>query len=72
MENEIACRHCGRTISGELVDSAATGEGESTDFVICECGERISFWGATAQLRDQNRITSRISNWFRGLFKGSR
>jgi hypothetical protein len=71
MGNQIACPRCGKTISDNLlVDSAATGEGQSTDFYVCECGERISFWAATAQLRDQKKLSRRISNWFRGIFKG--
>ena len=71
MGNQITCPHCGRTISDNpLVDSAATGEGQSTDSYTCECGERISFWAATAQLRDQKKLSRRILNWFRGLSKG--
>ena len=70
MEDHITCPHCGRTISGALVDSAATGEGQSGDSYVCECGERITFWAATAQLRDQKSLGSRISNWFRRIFKG--
>ena len=68
--NEITCRRCGRTISNELVDSAASGEGSGSDFYICECGERISFWQATGQLRDQKKLSSRLGAWFRGLSKG--
>jgi DNA-directed RNA polymerase subunit RPC12/RpoP len=71
MENQITCPHCGRTISDNpLVESAATGEGQSTDFYVCECGERITFWAATAQLREQKRLSRRISSWFRRIFKG--
>ena len=71
MENQITCPRCKKTISDNLlVDSAAAGEGQSTDSYVCECGERISFWAATAQLRDQKKLSRRISNWFRGIFKG--
>jgi hypothetical protein len=70
MENQITCPRCKRTISDNLlVDSAATGEGQSTDFYVCECGERITFWAATAQLREQKRLSRRILNWFRGFSK---
>ena len=71
MGNQITCPHCGRIISDNvLVDSAATGEGQSTDSYVCECGERITFWAATAQLREQKTLGRRILNWFRGFFKG--
>jgi hypothetical protein len=71
MGNEITCPGCGRTISNNpLVDSAATGEGQSTDSYTCECGERISFWAATALLREEKRLSRRILKWFRGLSEG--
>jgi hypothetical protein len=71
MGNEITCPRCGKTISdSSFVDSAETGEGQGTDFYVCECGERISFWAATAQLRDQKKLSTRISNWFRRPFEG--
>ena len=70
MENQITCPRCKRTISDNLlVDSASTGEGQSTDFYVCECGEKITFWAATAQLRDQKKLGRRILNWFRGFSK---
>ena len=72
-ENEqsyITCPNCGRRITGALVDDAESGEGQGSDYLICECGERISFWAATGQLRDQKKLGVRIANWFRGLFKG--
>ena len=70
MENQITCPRCGKTISDSpFVDSAATGEGQGSDFYVCECGERITFWSATAQLRDQKKLSTRISNWFRRTFK---
>jgi hypothetical protein len=71
MENQITCPRCKRTISDNaLVDAAATGEGQSTDFYVCECGERITFWAATALLRDQKKLGRRISSWFRRTFAG--
>jgi hypothetical protein len=72
MEGEtITCPTCGKLISDNpLVDSAASGEGRGSDFYICECGQRITFWAATAQLRDQKKLGRRVSNWFRGIFEG--
>jgi hypothetical protein len=73
MENQITCPNCKRTISNNpVVDSAAKGESHAmgSEFVICECGERISFWAITAQLRDQKTPVKRIQDWFRSLSKG--
>ena len=68
--NQVTCPRCGRQMSNAMVDSAKSGEGKGSDFVMCECGERITFWAATAQLRDQKKLGTRIRNWFGGLFKG--
>jgi hypothetical protein len=68
MGNEITCPGCGRTISNNpLVDSAATGEGQSTDSYVCECGEKITFWAATALLREEKRFSRRILKWLHSL-----
>jgi hypothetical protein len=68
--DQVTCPNCGRIISGAFVDSAASGEGSGSDSVTCECGHRITFWQATAQLRDQKKVGARIGNWFRSLFGG--
>ena len=73
MENHITCPACKRTISNNpVVDSAARGEEHTmgSEYVICECGERISFWAITAQLRDQKKPVARFRNWVNGLSKG--
>jgi len=71
MDNQIVCPNCGKVISNTaLFNDAASGEGKSSDFFVCECGETISFWGATAQLRDQKKLGARISKWLGGIFKG--
>jgi hypothetical protein len=67
MQNQITCPECKRTITNNpVVESAAKGEDHSmgSEYVICECGERISFWAITAQLRDQKKLGRRIQNWF--------
>jgi len=70
MENQITCPHCKRTISSNLViDSSAKGTGNSSDFITCECGERITYWAITAQLRDQKKLGKRFQNWLRNIFK---
>jgi hypothetical protein len=73
MENQITCPSCKRTITNNpVVESAAKGEDQAmgSEYVICECGERISFWAITAQLRDQKKPVERVLNWFRGFSKG--
>jgi len=73
MENQITCPQCKRKISNNpVVDSAAKGENHAmgSEYVICECGERISFWAITAQLRDQKKPVERALNWFRNSSKG--
>ena len=69
MENQITRPRCRRTITDNpVIDAAAKGEGQYTtaQFIICVCGERISFWAITAQLREQTRPVERIHKWFRG------
>ena len=73
MENQIACPQCKRTITNNpVVDSAARGEDHKmgSEYVVCECGERISFWAITAQLRDQKKPVGKVRNWLRGFSKG--
>ena len=70
MENQITCPACKRTITNNpVVDSAANGEDHTmgSGFVTCDCGERISFWAITAQLRDQKKPVDRVLNWFRSF-----
>ncbi len=70
MENQIKCPNCGKTISNNpVVDSAAKGDDLGSTFVICDCGERITFWAITAQLRDQKKPGAKIQNWFRSFSK---
>jgi hypothetical protein len=73
MENQITCPACKRTITNDpVIDSAAKGEDHhmGSQFVTCLCGERISFWAITAQLRDQKKPVAKVLTWFRNLSKG--
>lgn len=66
----ITCPQCGRIIADDpLIALAVSGEGKASQFIKCECGNQISFWAVTAQLRDQKKFGQRISTWFRSLFK---
>ena len=69
MENQIVCPHCKKIISDNvIIEDAANNEGTSDRSVICECGERITYWQITAQLREQKTISRRFQNWFMKLF----
>ena len=73
MENQITCPVCKRTISNNAVVNLAAKGGDHTmgsEYVICECGERISFWAITAQLRDQKKPVERVLHWFRSFSQG--
>jgi len=68
MENQIVCPHCHKTIThNSIIDDASKGEGSDTQSIICDCGERITYWHITAQLRDQKKIGRRFQNWVRTL-----
>ena len=70
MENQITCPHCMKTISNNaVVDSAVKGAGSGSDFIICECGERITYWAISAQLREQNTFGRRFRNWLQTFSK---
>jgi len=70
MENQITCPHCKKTIvNNALVDSADKGSGHGVDYIICECGERITYWAITAQLREQKTLGRRFQNWLKTFSK---
>ena len=68
MDNQITCPHCKKIIANNpIIDDAAKGAGADTQSVICDsCGERITYWQITAQLRDQKKLGKRLF----GIFKG--
>jgi hypothetical protein len=71
MDNEITCPNCQRKITrNPVIEDAAKGKGSDNQFLICECGERISYWQITAQLRKQKTLGIKIHTMFHGLFKG--
>lgn len=68
MENQIVCPHCKKTItSNSIIEDAAKGEGSDTQSFNCDCGEKITYWQITAQLRDQKKVSRRFQNWVRAL-----
>jgi len=70
MEYQITCPHCMKTISNDpLIETAAKGEGSGSESIMCDCGERITYWQITAQLRDQKKTGARFRKWFHNLSK---
>ena len=52
MDNYVVCPHCKRTLTNNpVIDDAAKSQGAASQSILCECGERISYWQITAQLR---------------------
>jgi len=70
MENQITCPNCKKTISNmPIIDEAAKGTGSDTQSIVCDCGERITYWRITALLRDQQKPMARVRSWFHSLSK---
>jgi RNase P subunit RPR2 len=71
MEDRITCPNCKKILpNSPVIDDAAKGGGASTQSITCEnCGEIISYWKITAQLREQKVPLARILNWLRSLSK---
>jgi len=70
MDNYITCPHCGKTITNnQVIESAVKGENLGSTFLMCDCGEKITYWAITAQLRDQKKPVARIKKWFHSLSK---
>ena len=70
MATQVICPHCKKVISNvAMVEDAIKGEGVTTRSMICECGERITYWQITAQLRDQKTFGYRLQNWLRTRLK---
>jgi len=68
MENQIVCPNCKKTIpSNSIIEDAAKGEGSSSQTITCECGERITYWQISTQLREQKTFGTRFQTWVRSL-----
>lgn len=63
---QIICPNCKRTISdNSILDSADVGEGHNSDFITCECGEKINYLEMKNQLMGQKTIGKRFLSWLR-------
>jgi RNase P subunit RPR2 len=71
MQNHIVCPNCKTTLAElSMIEDAAKGEGSDTQSIKCECGEKITYWHATAQLRKQKTLGYKLQNWIRSLSPG--
>jgi uncharacterized protein DUF953 len=70
MDNEIICPNCQRKITGHpIIEEAAKGVGSDNQFLVCECGERITYRQINTQLRNQEKVSAKIQTWLEGLLK---
>ena len=67
MENQITCPNCKRIhANNPIIEDAAKRQGSDRQAIICECGERITYWQIADQLRKQKTLGTKIQNLFRG------
>jgi hypothetical protein len=72
MDNYVTYPGCKKTISHDLIiDEAATGAGSASRSINCECGERITYWAITAQLRGQKTLRRRMRYWWQSFRRPS-
>jgi len=64
MDNYVICPNCKKTISNEpIIEAAAKKDYSESRSITCDCGERITYWAITAQLRKQKTLGARIWAW---------
>ena len=70
MENYVICPNCYKTISNDpIIDAAARKDYSESRSITCDCGQRMTYWAITAQLREQKTLGRRFQNWFQNTFK---
>jgi len=68
MENQIVCPNCHKTLPTDpLIEAAARKDYTESGSLICDCGERITFWNMTAQFRKQKTLKFRLQAWLRSV-----
>jgi hypothetical protein len=72
MGAQIVCPNCKKVFSDNpVIEDASKGEGSAQQFITCDCGERITYWQITAQIREQNSISRRFKKWIQSLSRSS-
>jgi len=73
MGNQIVCPHCKKAITdNSIIEDALKGEGSNSQFILHDCGERITYWQITAQLREQKTTGRRFKNWIQTLTRSQK
>ena len=68
MDNQITCPNCKKIINNEpLIDIAVRQSGSGSQSITCDCGERITYWAITAQLRKQKTLGWKFRTWLRTI-----
>lgn len=68
MENQITCPQCKKTIViSAMISAEAKGEGTFARRLVCDCGEKIPYWGIASQLQNHQKLGWKFRNWIRSL-----
>jgi hypothetical protein len=68
MENQIICPKCKKMIViSAIISDEAQGEGSFSRHLLCDCGERISYWRIAAQIQEHKRMSWKFQNWIQSL-----
>jgi RNase P subunit RPR2 len=68
MERKVVCPSCQRVLpDSDVISDANKGEGSYLRQVVCECGEKITYWQIKALIRSQETFKWRFQNWIRSL-----
>jgi hypothetical protein len=71
MANQIVCPHCQKVITNnEIIDDAENGKWPDTRSIVCDCGEKITYWQISTQLREQRTLGRRFQKWVHSFSQG--
>ncbi len=70
MENYVTCPNCKKRISNHpVIEAAAKEAGKGSEIILCECGQMLTYWDITAQLRGQKTIFAKLQTWWQTISK---
>jgi hypothetical protein len=68
MVNQVVCPKCKKVYTNTpIIKDAANREGSATQSITCECGERITYWQITDQLREHETMGWKFKIWVRSF-----
>jgi hypothetical protein len=69
MENKLKCPNCNIALpNSPVLEAAVNNSGYGIDIVMCECGEKLTYWDITDQLKKQKKRSWKIKNWMQKTF----